>query len=84
IDSNYAILANDEFKNIFSNYSIAVGSTGNLGLSVGIMGAKLGFQTTVHMSNEAKSWKKRLLREMGVVVKEYEGDFSKAVALGRA
>ncbi|MBO1301010.1 MULTISPECIES: D-serine ammonia-lyase [Enterococcus] len=84
IDSNYAILANDEFKNIFSNYSIAVGSTGNLGLSVGIMGAKLGFQTTVHMSNEAKSWKKRLLREIGVVVKEYEGDFSKAVALGRA
>lgn len=83
LGEDYSKFASKEFKDFFNQYSIGVGSTGNLGLSIGIISAELGFSVSVYMSADAKAWKKELLRSKGAIVHEFDGDFGEAILEGR-
>jgi hypothetical protein len=83
-DCRSKLLTDPAIRALLSSREVVVGSTGNLGLSVGLAAATLGMRCTVHMSDDAKAWKKSLLRQRGATVVEHSGNYSEAVTAGRA
>lgn len=72
-------LMRPDIKAVLKDYRLSVGSTGNLGLSIGLIGRALGFEVEVHMSREAKTWKKDRLRAVQAKVVEHSTDYTSAV-----
>jgi D-serine dehydratase len=52
-------------------------------MSIGLSGKKLGFNVTVYMSEEAKPWKKIMLKNARVNVVDFEGAYTSALKLAR-
>jgi D-serine dehydratase len=77
------VLASAQARALFAQHTIAVGSTGNLGLSVGIAARALGFRAVVHMSSDAKQWKVERLTRLGVEVVQHKADYTTAVEHAR-
>jgi len=57
-EDDYSILAEDKFKEFFLKYTIQVGSTGNLGLSIGIISANSVFPDLDNKTAMEKLWAK--------------------------
>jgi D-serine dehydratase len=84
LPADYAALGDASWRERFARHTVVVGSTGNLGFSVGVMARALGFAAEVHMSSDARTWKKDRLRGLGVDVVEHAADYTVAVAAARA
>lgn len=82
-EASTALLAEPGMRERLAEHRVLVGSTGNLGYSVGVMGRALGMQVEVHLSRDAQTWKKDRLRAAGATVVEHEGDYASAVAAAR-
>lgn len=83
LPADYRAFDSEPFRRLMAQHRVLVGSTGNLGLSIGIAAAALGLQATVHMSTHAQAWKKERLRGLGVNVVEHSSDYTAAVDAGR-
>jgi D-serine dehydratase len=77
-------LASEAARLRLSKHRIVVASTGNLGFSIGIVARAFGVEAEVHMSHDAKAWKKDRLRVIGATVVEHLCDYTETVARARA
>jgi D-serine dehydratase len=69
---------------VFAHQCVVVASTGNLGFSIGLVARAFGLAAEIHMSHEAKGWKKERLRRTGAQVVEHPCDYTGTVERARA
>ena len=77
-------LTTPEARALFARHKVVVASTGNLGYSIGVVARAFGLQAEIHMSADAKQWKKDRLRLLGASITEHECDYSETIARARA
>lgn len=83
MDDDVLALAGQPARTLFAEHRVLVASTGNLGYSIGLIARALGLQAEVHMSRDAKPWKKDRLRGIGATVVEHPCDYTETVARAR-
>lgn len=76
-------LTSTEGREALSRHAIIVASTGNLGYSIGIFARAFGLQAEIHMSSDARGWKKDRLRAIGAKVVEHACDYSETLVRAR-
>lgn len=76
-------LLEPEAQAVLNLHSVAVASTGNLGFSIGLVARALGLNAEIHMSIDAKAWKKARLRALDAKVIEHECHYTETVARAR-
>lgn len=79
IGGDLSALLEPRARERLASYRVTVASTGNLGFSVGIAARAFGLGAEIHMSADAKAWKKARLTAIGAEVIEYAGDYGAAV-----
>ncbi|MEM8986919.1 MAG: D-serine ammonia-lyase [Pseudomonadota bacterium] len=77
-------LLTEEARALYAGRRVIVASTGNLGFSIGLVARAFGMQAEIHMSHDAKSWKKNRLRRIGAAVVEHACDYEQAVGRARS
>lgn len=82
-DGDYQMLAGNAARELFGRHAVIVASTGNLGYSIGLVARAFGLVAEVHMSRDAKEWKKARLRQLGATVVEHACDYTETVARAR-
>lgn len=82
-EGDLTVLLGAEARSRFARHTLIVASTGNLGFSIGLLARAFGLGAEIHMSRDAKAWKKERLRALGARVVEHECDFSEAVERAR-
>ena len=80
---SYLALTSQQAQEVFARYTVVVASTGNLGYSIGLVARAFGLSAEVHMSHEAKSWKKERLKALGAIIVEHMRDYSQTVSHAR-
>ncbi len=80
---DYSALLVPATREVLAKHRVIVASTGNLGFSIGLVGRAFGVDIEVHMSADAKEWKKARLRSLGARVVEHATDYEGAVAAAR-
>lgn len=72
-----------EARAVLGLHTVVVASTGNLGFSIGLVARALGLNAEIHMSSDAREWKKERLRALDAKVVEHECDYTETVARAR-
>lgn len=80
---SYEALVTATAAEVFSRHKVVVASTGNLGFSIGLVARAFGLAADVHMSRDAKAWKKDRLVQLGATVVEHDCDYTLTVAGAR-
>ncbi|WP_296615602.1 D-serine ammonia-lyase [Sphingomonas sp.] len=81
---DYRCLLDAGSRSAMAGRKVVVASTGNLGYSVGLVARAFGLRAEIHMSRDAKLWKKEALRAVGATVVEHDCDYTSTVARARA